>query len=90
MGMEGKELKGTMKGESCGLPWKILKDHIVRAQDREVAMEMFALAIYGLVIFPKVLGHIEMNVIDFFGQLEKKINPIPTILVETLRTLNFC
>ncbi|XVF19335.1 hypothetical protein REPUB_Repub11eG0101800 [Reevesia pubescens] len=90
MGIEGEELKGTMKRESCGLPWKVLKDYIARAQDQEVAIEMFALAIYGLVIFPKVLGHIEMNVIDFFGQLEKKINSIPSILAETFRTLNFC
>ncbi|XVF04799.1 hypothetical protein REPUB_Repub05bG0116600 [Reevesia pubescens] len=33
----------------------------------EYSMEMFALAIYGLVIFPKVLGHVEMDVVDFFG-----------------------
>ncbi|XVF28588.1 hypothetical protein REPUB_Repub15cG0042800 [Reevesia pubescens] len=54
-------------------------------------MEMFAFAIYGLVIFPKVLGHVEMAVVDFFGQMDgKKINPVPSILAETIRTLNFC
>ncbi|XVF17440.1 hypothetical protein REPUB_Repub10bG0122300 [Reevesia pubescens] len=52
-------------------------------------MEIFVLAIYGLVIFPKVLGHIEIVVVDFFGHMDgKKINHIPSIMTETIRYLN--
>ncbi|XVF14266.1 hypothetical protein REPUB_Repub09cG0043800 [Reevesia pubescens] len=59
--------------------------------NEEQSMELFALAIYGLVVFPKVLGHIEISVIDFFGQASgKKIDPTPSIVAETIRTLNFC
>ncbi|XVF01563.1 hypothetical protein REPUB_Repub04eG0100000 [Reevesia pubescens] len=90
LGMEGEEIKGNVKGESCGIPWKVLKPHVVGANNNEQTMKMFALAIYGLVIFPKVLGHIEMTVVDFFEKVDnKKINPILSIMVETIRTLKF-
>ena len=53
-------------------------------------MDVFALAIYGLVIFPKVPGHVEVAVIDVIEQIESQTNPVPVIVAETLRTLNFC
>ncbi|XVF04343.1 hypothetical protein REPUB_Repub05bG0074300 [Reevesia pubescens] len=59
--------------------------------NEEQSMELFALAIYGLVVFPKVLGYIEISMINFFGQVSgKKIDPAPSIVAETIRTLNFC
>ncbi|MBA0635730.1 hypothetical protein Godav_029153 [Gossypium davidsonii] len=51
---------------------------------------MFALAIYGLIVFPKVLEHVEVAVVDFFEKLRQGINPVPTILAETFRSLNAC
>ncbi|KAG8480463.1 hypothetical protein CXB51_024691 [Gossypium anomalum] len=57
---------------------------------KKLMVNLFALAIYGLVIFPKVLGHIEVAVVDFFEKLKQGINPIPTILVETFRSLSSC
>ncbi|MBA0642154.1 hypothetical protein Goklo_026593 [Gossypium klotzschianum] len=34
-------------------------------------VDVFALGIYGLVIFPKALGHIDDAVSDLFDQLDK-------------------
>ncbi|MBA0638595.1 hypothetical protein Godav_029323 [Gossypium davidsonii] len=51
---------------------------------------MFALAIYGLIVFPKFLGHVEVAIVDFFEKLKQGINPVPTILAETFRSLNAC
>ncbi|XVF32062.1 hypothetical protein REPUB_Repub17cG0049600 [Reevesia pubescens] len=91
LGMEGEKIKCSTKGESFGISWKTLKPYVAESNREEYSIEMFALAIYGLVIFPKVLGHVEMVVVDFFGQMDgKKINHVPSILVETIRTLNFC
>ena len=45
---------------------------------------------YGLVIFSKVSGHVEVAVIDVIEQIENQANPMPAIVAETLRTLNFC
>ncbi|EOY01013.1 Uncharacterized protein TCM_010930 [Theobroma cacao] len=56
----------------------------------EQGLLAFAMAIYGLVVFPKVLGHVEVSVIDFFDQVTRSINPAPSILAETFRSLNFC
>ncbi|MBA0752980.1 hypothetical protein Gogos_020884 [Gossypium gossypioides] len=53
-------------------------------------IDLFALAIYGLVIFPKVLSHIEVTVVDFFEKLRQGINPFPTFLAETFRSLSSC
>ena len=50
----------------------------------------FALAIYGLVIFPGMLGYIEMTVVDAFEQIQHDNNPSLNILVETFRSLNYC
>ncbi|MBA0789310.1 hypothetical protein Gotri_028105 [Gossypium trilobum] len=44
---------------------------------------VFALTIYGLIIFPKVLGHIDKAVLDLFDRLDRRVTPVPTILAET-------
>ncbi|MBA0878898.1 hypothetical protein Goshw_008605 [Gossypium schwendimanii] len=38
-------------------------------------VDIFALSIYWLVIFPKALGHIDEAVTDLFHQLDKRITP---------------
>ena len=53
-------------------------------------MDVFALAIYGLVIFSKVPGHVEVVVIDVIEQIESQANPVLAIVAEIFRTLNFC
>ena len=53
-------------------------------------MVAFALAIYGLVIFPGILGYIEMAVVDTFEKIQQSSNPSLTILAETFRSLNYC
>ncbi|KAK5825247.1 hypothetical protein PVK06_020059 [Gossypium arboreum] len=53
-------------------------------------VDVFALSIYGLIIFLKALMHVEKAVSDLFDQLDKRVMPIPLILVETFRSLNAC
>ncbi|XVF30228.1 hypothetical protein REPUB_Repub16aG0039400 [Reevesia pubescens] len=53
-------------------------------------MTMFALAIYGLVIFPRIKGYIKVKVLDFFAQVKRCCNPAPSILTETFMSLNYC
>ena len=53
-------------------------------------VDVFALAIYGLVIFPKVSGHVEVAMIDVIEQIKSQANLVPAIIAKTLRTLNFC
>ncbi|MFQ6657530.1 hypothetical protein Gotur_027160 [Gossypium turneri] len=71
------------KGDSKCILWKSLKDIILAHPDTKKRVDVFALSIYGLVIFPKVLGHIDEAVIDLFDRLDKRVTPVPTILAET-------
>ncbi|KAA3461132.1 spindle pole body component 110-like protein [Gossypium australe] len=43
-----------------------------------------------LIIFPRVLGHVEDTILDLFNRLDKRVTPIPKILAETFRSLNAC
>ena len=57
---------------------------------REERVDVFALSIYGLVIFPKALGHVDEAVADLFDRLGKGTTPVLAILAETFRSLNAC
>ncbi|MBA0842586.1 hypothetical protein Goarm_002405, partial [Gossypium armourianum] len=35
-------------------------------------------------------GHVNEAVTDLFDRLDKRVTPVPTILVETFRSLNAC
>ena len=52
-------------------------------------LDAFALAVYGLIIFPRVIGYVEVAAVDFFEQIQNRCNPSPVILAETFRSLNF-
>ncbi|KAG8480500.1 hypothetical protein CXB51_024630 [Gossypium anomalum] len=78
------------KNETICIPWSSLRDLVLNHPDMLKRVNLFALAIYGLVIFPKVLGHLEVTVVDFFERLKQGINPVPTILAETFRSLSNC
>ncbi|XP_040942353.1 uncharacterized protein [Gossypium hirsutum] len=78
------------KGDSKCIPWKNLRDLIQVHLDMKKRVDVFALSIYGLVVFPKALGHIDEAVTDLFDQLDKGVTPVPAILAETFRSLNEC
>ncbi|MFQ6655554.1 hypothetical protein Gotur_026066, partial [Gossypium turneri] len=76
------------KGDSKCIPWKSLKDIILAHLDMKKRVDIFTLSIYGLVIFPKALGHIDEAVTDLFNRLDKRVTPVLAILAETFRSLN--
>ncbi|XP_012448538.2 uncharacterized protein LOC105771674 [Gossypium raimondii] len=78
------------KGESKCIPWKILQELILAHPDARKKVDIFALSIYGLVIFPRALRHIDEATSNLFDRLDKRVTPVPTILAETFRSLNAC
>ncbi|XP_040940203.1 uncharacterized protein [Gossypium hirsutum] len=78
------------KGDSKCIPWRNLRDLIFAHPDSKKRVDVFALSLYGLIIFPKALGHIDEAVSDLFDRLDKSTTPVPTILAETFRSLNAC
>ncbi|MFQ6659485.1 hypothetical protein Gotur_028370, partial [Gossypium turneri] len=71
------------KGDSKCVPWRGLKDAILTYPDVRKRLDVFALSIYGLVVFPKALGYVDETVTNLFDRLDKKVTPIPVILAET-------
>ncbi|MBA0729588.1 hypothetical protein Golax_023158 [Gossypium laxum] len=78
------------KRDSKCISWKNLKDLILAYLDMKKKVDVFALSVYGLVVFPKALGHVDEAVTDLFDQLDKRVTPVLTILAETFRSLNKC
>ncbi|MBA0673302.1 hypothetical protein Goklo_024218 [Gossypium klotzschianum] len=78
------------KGDSKCIPWKSLKDLILAHPDTKKRVDVFALSIYGFVVFPKALGYADDAITDLFDRLDKRVTPVSTILVETFRSLNAC
>ncbi|MFQ6658466.1 hypothetical protein Gotur_027727 [Gossypium turneri] len=63
---------------------------ILAHPDVKKKVDVLALSIYGLVIFPRALGYVDEAVSDLFDRLDKGVTPVPTILAETFRSLNAC
>ncbi|KAK5785724.1 hypothetical protein PVK06_040336 [Gossypium arboreum] len=78
------------KGDCKCIPWRNLRDLVLAHPDVKKRVDVFALSIYGLVIFPKALGHVDEAVADLFDRLGKGTTPVPAILAETVRSLNVC
>ncbi|MBA0844747.1 hypothetical protein Goarm_022300, partial [Gossypium armourianum] len=78
------------KGDSKCIPWKSLRDLILVHPDTKKKVNVFALCIYGLMIFPRVLGYVDEAVTDLFDRLDKRVTPVPAILAETFRSLSAC
>lgn len=90
MGMQAKAIDPYVKekGEGHGVSGDLLLTFKQLHSNDEAGMDMMALAIYGLVIFPKALGYVDDRVINLFSQFKHGVNPIPVILSETFRSLN--
>ncbi|MFQ6664766.1 hypothetical protein Gotur_031760 [Gossypium turneri] len=82
--------RAVSKGDNKCIPWKSLRDLILAHPDMKKRVDVFALGIYGLVIFPKAIGHIDEAVSNLFDRLDKRVTPVLEILAETFRSLNAC
>ncbi|MBA0841014.1 hypothetical protein Goarm_003540 [Gossypium armourianum] len=52
-------------------------------------LALFAFAVYGLIVFPKALGYVNVELANFLFQIGKRVNPAPVVLAETIISLNF-
>ncbi|KAG8481311.1 hypothetical protein CXB51_026178 [Gossypium anomalum] len=78
------------KGDSKCVLWAVLRDLISTHPDVKKRVDVLALSIYGLVIFPKALGHIDEEIANLFDRLGKQNTPVPAILAKAFRSLSAC
>ena len=92
MGIEPVDVDSYLinKGGSIRLEWVFLRDFINSHINEDRGLTTMALSIYGLIIFPRVIEHVEVIVIDFFEQVQNHANPSLATVAETIRLLNIC
>ncbi|MBA0867670.1 hypothetical protein Goshw_002756 [Gossypium schwendimanii] len=89
MGVPVDTVKARFKDKNghC-ISWSNIWDAIGKASgDRHLAL--FVFAVYRLIVFPKALGYVSVELANFLFQIEKGVNPTPTVLAETIISLNF-
>ncbi|MFQ6642213.1 hypothetical protein Gotur_018381 [Gossypium turneri] len=47
-------------------------------------VDIFVLSIYGLVVFPRALGHVDEAVTDLFDRLDKRVTPVSNLHEEDI------
>ncbi|MBA0585633.1 hypothetical protein Gorai_016401 [Gossypium raimondii] len=58
---------------------KSLWDLILTHLNTKKRVDVFTLSIYGLVIFPKALGHIDKTISYLLDRLDKRVTPVPKV-----------
>jgi len=86
-------LSRFLEKNGSGLKWKFLEVELERKKEQYRSMlerdRLIALGIYGLVLFPSLIGVISLEAAVAFVEYENThVNPTTAILVETLLTLN--
>ena len=67
-----------------------LERYIIENNDEDWAIDIFALVVYGTLIFSLSPEYIDATVIDLIEQIDNQINLALAIVVETIRSLNYC
>ncbi|KAH1097443.1 hypothetical protein J1N35_014364 [Gossypium stocksii] len=70
------------------ISWSDIRDAMGKAND-DRHLALFAFVVYGLIVFPKAIRYVSVELSDFIFQIEKMVNPAPAVLVETIISLNF-
>ena len=81
-----KSIKREKRVPSVGIFEKVS----AKCEGEERTFKVFAITIYGMVIFPKVPNLIKADIVDLVKQVEHQANHAPFIMAETIRSLNFC
>ncbi|MBA0634384.1 hypothetical protein Godav_025413 [Gossypium davidsonii] len=62
--------------KAVNVPTFLKKDLILAHPDVKKRVDIFVLSIYGLVVFPRALGHMDEAVTDLFDRLDKRVSPV--------------
>ncbi|TYH28281.1 hypothetical protein ES288_A02G131800v1 [Gossypium darwinii] len=89
MGLPIDAVKVRLKDKNCPyISWSNIRDAMGEVCD-DIHLALFTFAVYGLIVFPKALGYVSVELVDFLFQIEKGVNPAPTVLAETIISFNF-
>ena len=79
-----------LKGKNECVQSGFLEGYIVQNKHDDRVIDIFALVVYGTLIFPQSPGYVDAEVFDLIEQVDNQVNPVPVIIPETFRSLNYC
>jgi len=88
LGMKTEEVRGYMDGDF--LSTNFMMDIVEENTTTRKGIDVLALLIYGLVLFPRKEGHVHMSVTTLFMEIKHHFDLALAILAETIRSLNAC
>ena len=77
------------KGKNECVQRDFLERYIIENNDNDWVIDIFALVVYGILIFPQSPGYVDATFVDLIDQIDNQANHVPTIVAETIRSLNF-
>ena len=79
-----------LKGKNECVQYDFLERYIIEKNNDDRVIDIFALVVYGTLIFPQSSGYVDAVVVDLIEQIDNQVNFFPAIIVETIRSLNYC
>ena len=67
-----------------------LEGYIIRNNNDDRIIDIFALVVYNTLIFSQSPGYIDAAIVDLIEQVNNQVNPILVIIAETICSLNYC
>ena len=79
-----------LKGKNECVQSDFLEGYVTHNNNDDRVIGIFALVVYGILIFLQSPGYVDAVVIDLIEQVDNQVNPVPVIITETIRYLNYC
>ena len=79
-----------LKGKNKCVQYDFLERYIIENNNDDRVVDIFALMVYGTLIFPQSPGYIDAVVVDLVEQINNQVNLVPAIITETIWSLNYC
>ena len=67
-----------------------LERYIIENNNDDRVIDIFALVVNKTLIFSQSPGYIDAVVVDLIEQIDNQVNLVPAIIVETIRSQNYC
>ena len=79
-----------LKGKNECVQSDFLEGYIIQNKHDDRVIDIFALVVYGTLVFPQSSGYVDAAVVDLIEQVDNQVNPVLAIIAETFHSLNYC
>ena len=80
----------TLKRKNECVQSDFLEGYIIQNNNDKRVIGIFTLVVYDTLIFSQSPRYVDAAIIDLIEQVDNQVNPVPVIIVETFRSLNYC